>query len=85
MSPAAAQAETPLSGGTSVSVLRLNDNGSNWIDYKMKTLLLMGSKSLMGYIEGTAVPTKRYAKNSAGEFILNDGTTVATSDQIDIR
>jgi hypothetical protein len=86
MSPAAAQTETtPLSGGSSLVLTKLNDNGSNWIDYKTRTLIALGSWSLRGYVEGTTVPATRYNKDSSDNFVLDDGITVATSDQIDAR
>src|ERR1700733_6164108 len=86
MSPAVAQAETvPLSGGTSLFLTKLDDNGANWIDYKTKATILMGSKSLMGYVDGTAVPAKCYATNSAGEPVLKDRKTLASDEQIDLR
>src|SRR6202034_2747840 len=87
MSPVAAQTETtaPLSGGSSLILTKLDDNGTNWLDYKTKTLIAMGSRSLTGYIRGTAVRPTRYSQNAAGRYLLADGTTLATDEQVEAR
>jgi len=77
MSPAAAQTETmPLSGGSSLVLTKLNDNGSNWIDYKTRMLIALGSWSLRGYIEGTAVPTMCY-NTIVLAILINENPTIA--------
>jgi len=44
--------ESSLPGSNSnISILKLKDDGSNWVDYKTKVQIAMGSRGLMGHIE----------------------------------
>jgi hypothetical protein len=46
--------------GNSTSIPKLKDDASNWVDYKSKALIAMGSRGLMGHIEGQAVKPKMF-------------------------
>ena len=36
-----------------LSILKLHDDGSNWVDYEVKTLIALGSRGLIKHVEGT--------------------------------
>jgi hypothetical protein len=63
---------------------KLNDDASNWVDYKSKALLGIGLRGLMAHIKGCAVRPKPYATVS-GVVVLADGKTEASEDQIETR
>ena len=75
---------TNNSDTTTLAVLKLHDDGSNWADYKPRIQRALGSKGLWRHVEGTAIAPKLYAL-VAGVPILVDGTTQATEDQIEAR
>ena len=69
---------------TTLVVLKLCDDGSNWANYKPCIQRALGSKGLWRHIEGTAITPKPYAL-VARVPILADGMTQATEDQIEAR
>jgi hypothetical protein len=70
----------PTSNPT-ISIPLLKDNGSNWVNYKTKALIAMGSQGLIGHIEGCAQKPKQYTVISS-KAVLADGKTEATKEQI---
>jgi hypothetical protein len=62
----------------------LADNGFNWIDYKTKALITMGSWGLMGHIEGRARKPALYAIVN-GVPVVADGKTAVTEEQLEAR
>ncbi len=76
--------ESSLPGRNSISIPKLNDDSSNWIDYKTKVLIAMGSRGLMGHVEGRALKPSPYAIVDSVP-VLADGSTPATEDQIETR
>jgi hypothetical protein len=84
MGPAGSN-DTSLPGSNStISIPTLTDNGSNWIDYKTKALIAMGSWGLMGHVEGRAQKPKQYAMVD-DQAVLADGKTAVTEDQVESR
>ena len=72
------------SESTSLSVLKLRDNGSNWADHKPRLRKAMGSKGLWRHVEGTAIAPKPYIV-ADGIPVLSDGKTQATEEQIETK
>jgi hypothetical protein len=66
-----------------LSVSRLKDDGSNWVDYKAKAKMALGLKGLLWHIEGTAVAPVPSALE-AGAVVLRPGV-LATEDEIEVR
>jgi hypothetical protein len=66
-----------------LSVPKLSDDGSNWVDYATKARTAMGSKGLIRHIEGTARKPTPYAEVNGA--LMVDATTPATDDQIDAK
>ena len=83
MSPAA-NSDMSLSTSQSnvTTIPKLLDDASNWVDYKSKALLGMGSRGLMSHIEGRASTPKPYDIVD-GVAVLSDGKTAATEEQIE--
>ena len=69
---------------TTLAVLKLHNDGSNWADYEPCIQRALGLKGLWRHIEGTAVAPKLYVL-VARVPVLMDGTTQATEDQIKAR
>ena len=75
---------TNNSNTTTLAVLKLCDDGSNWADYEPRIQRALRSKGLWRHIEGTAIAPKLYVLVT-GVPVLVDGTTQATEDQIEAR
>ena len=75
---------TNNSNTTTLVVLKLNDDRSNWADYKPHIQRALGLKGLWRHVEGTAIMPKPYALVT-GVPVLADGMTQATEDQIEAR
>ena len=69
---------------TTLVVLKLCDDGSNWDDYKPHIQRALGSKGLWRHVEGTAIVPKLYAL-VARVPIFMDGMMQAIEDQIEAR
>src|SRR5277367_2494134 len=69
---------------STITTPKLADNGSNWVDYKTKVLIAMGSRGLMGHIEGRAQKPKPYTLVN-DQAVLTDGKTPANEDQLEAR
>ena len=69
---------------STITTPKLADNGSNWVDYKTKVLIAMGSRGLMGHIEGRAQKPKPYTLVN-DQAVLADGKTPANEDQLEAR
>src|SRR5215471_4396096 len=83
MSPASDMSTMSFSSSnSSITILKLNDNASNWMDYKFKALTGMGSKGLARHVDGTARRPTSYQEVN-GVLMLSDGTTPATEQQIE--
>jgi len=72
------------SDSTSLSVLKLRDDRSNWSDYQSRIERALGSKGLWRHVLGTAVAPKPFMLLN-GEYILSDGKIEATEEQIESR
>jgi hypothetical protein len=46
---------TSQSTGNVISVPKLRDNGSNWVDYKAKVQSVLGAKGALRHIEGSVI------------------------------
>ena len=75
---------TNNSDTTTLAVLKLHDDRSNWADYEPCIQRALGSKGLWRHVEGTAIAPKPYVLVTRVP-ILMDGTTQATEDQIEAR
>ena len=75
---------TNNSNTTTLVALKLNDDRSNWADYKPHIQRALGLKGLWRHVEGTAIMPKPYALVT-GVPVLADGMTQATEDQIEAR
>ena len=75
---------TNNSDTTTLVVLKLHDDGSNWADHEPRIQRALGSKGLWRHVEGTAIAPKLYVL-VAGVPVLADGTTQAMEDQIEAR
>ena len=85
MGPAAnSDMSLTMNPNNSTTIQKLKDDASNWVDYKSKALLGMGSLGLMRYIEGRAVRPKPY-DSIDGVAVLSDKLTEATEEQIEAR
>ena len=69
---------------TTLVVLKLCDDGSNWDDYKPRIQRALGSKGLWRHVEGTAIVPKLYAL-VARVPIFMDWMMQAIEDQIEAR
>src|SRR5204862_8180918 len=84
MSPAGLNDSNLPRSNSTISIPKLADNGSNWVDYKNKALIAMGSRGLMRHIKGQAQKPAEY-KIESGKAVLEDGKTNATEEQIEAR
>ena len=69
---------------TTLAVLKLHDNGSNWSDYLPRLQNAMGAKGLWRHTEGTATALVPFAVKN-GIPMLSDGKTLAMEDQIEAK
>jgi len=69
----------------SLSIPKLLDDGSNWVEYRIKAETAMGAQSLELHIDGTARKLTPYAVDAQGTPVLADGKTEASEDQIEAR
>ena len=72
------------SDSMTLTIPKLHDDGSNWLDYKPRIQRAMGLKELWRHIEGTTIAPKLYTLVS-GVLVLSDSTTPATEDQIEAK
>jgi len=72
------------SNDTSLAVPKLRDDGSNWADYEPRVHKAMGAKGIWKHVEGTAYKPQQY-NQVGGVYVLADGTTSATEEQIEAR
>jgi len=59
-----------------LSIPKLSDDGSNWVDYKTKARTAMGSKGLIRHIDGTSRKPTPFAE--LNNILMFDATTPAT-------
>ena len=84
MGPANGANKTSLPGSSAtITIPKLDDNGSNWVDYKTKVMIAMGSRGLMGIVEGRALKQKPYNIVGGVVPVLPDGKTAASDEQIE--
>lgn len=67
--------------GSAVTIPKLLDDGSNWVDYSSKALDAMGMKGLSRHVDGSAVAPKPF-KDTNGILTKPDGT-VASEKEIE--
>ena len=83
MSPAAnMDMSLALNQANATTIPKLKDDASNWVDYKSKALMGMGSRGLMSHIEGCVTKLKLYDLLD-GVAVLSDGKTKVTEEQIE--
>ena len=72
------------SDSTTLSVLKLCDDGSNWSDYQSRIERAMGSKGLWRHMLGTTVAPKPFVLLN-GIPVLGDKKTQAMEEQIEAQ
>jgi hypothetical protein len=65
------------------AVLRLQDDGSSWVDYKIKAQMAMGARGLIRHVDGTAIKPKAFELES-GVPVTKPGK-LATDEEIDAK
>ena len=83
MSPDAMSTASYNPTSQTLSIPKLLDDGSNWVDYDIKARTAMGSKGLIRHIQGTARKPVPYTE--INKVLMVDATTPATEDQIDAK
>jgi hypothetical protein len=83
MGPAVTFDMSSANSSNMLSVSRLKDDGSNWVDYEAKAKTALGSKGLLRHVEGTAVAPVPFALE-AGALVSRPGV-LATEDEIEAR
>ena len=76
---------SPKSDSTNLAVPKLRDDGSNWVDYEPRIQKAMGAKGLWRHVEGKASEPKHYAMDTSGTYVLTDGKTPATEEQVESK
>src|SRR5580704_9168126 len=71
------------STGNVISVPKLRDNGSNWVDYDSKVRSTLGTKGVIRHVEGTAIKPSMYAMDG-NQYIVKEGVA-ATEEQIEAQ
>ena len=66
-----------------LSIPKLNDDGSNWVDYEVKARTAMGSKGLSRHLAGSVIKPKPF--NVENNVVMFDDKTPATDDQIEAK
>ena len=66
-----------------LSIPKLNDDGSNWVDYEVKARTAMGSKGLSRHLAGTAIQPKPFDVEN-GVIMFEKGKP-ATDEQIEAK
>ena len=69
---------------TTLAVLKLYNNGSNWADYQLRLQNAMGAKGLWRHIEESASAPVMFVLSDSIP-VLADGKTSATEDQIEAK
>jgi hypothetical protein len=67
----------------SLTIPKLHDDGSNWVDYESKAQMAMGSKYLIRHVDGTTRQLTPYI--TLNRILMSDPSTVATKDKIDAK
>lgn len=65
-----------FSTGTTLTIPKLADDGSNWVEFESKARNAMGSKGLIRYIDGTMIEPKTH-RIVAGVSVMSMVTTPA--------
>ena len=68
----------------SLSIPKLHDDRSYWVDYKLCIQKVMGSKGLWRHVGGTVIVPKLYMLVNHIP-VLSDGKPPATEEQIEVR
>src|SRR6266852_574098 len=76
---------SPNSDSTNLAIPKLRDDGSNWVDYEPRIHKAMGAKGLWRHVEGKALEPKHYATDTNGVYVLVDGKTPATNEQVESK
>jgi hypothetical protein len=74
---------TSQSTGNIISVPKLRDNGSNWVDYETKVRSALGAKGALRHVEGSVIEPIPYAIED-GVYVVELGKEV-TDEQIEAR
>src|SRR5271154_4711869 len=65
---------------SSVSVPKLQDDGSNWVDYKDKVRTALGAKGLLRHVNGTAIQPKPFKVDPVKGVVKHDGKEATEAD-----
>jgi hypothetical protein len=74
---------TSQSTGNVISVPKLRDNGSNWVDYEAKVRSALGAKGALRHVEGTVIEPIPYVIED-GVYVVEPGKE-ATDEQVEAR
>jgi len=66
-----------------LSIPKLADDGSNWVDYEIKARTAMGSKGLSRHLAGTVIKPKPFEIDNG--VIMFEKNKPATDEQIDAK
>src|SRR5262245_53499031 len=69
--------------GNTVTVPKLKDNASNWVDYEAKVTSALGAKGLKRFVEGKAVRPSHY--DVENEKYVTAPNVLATDDEIEAK
>ena len=83
MGPAVAMVEAPTGNSDSLSIPKLRDDGSNWVDYMDKVRTALGSRGLLRHVDGTATKPMPFKVDPKG--LLKPDGSVATDEEIDAK
>src|SRR5262245_12188724 len=68
------------SSNTNLSIPKLQDNSSNWVNYKAKVLTALGAKGLIRHVDSTASRLSPYALENSTP--VTSPSNPATEEQI---
>jgi hypothetical protein len=67
-----------------ISVPKLRDNGSNWVNYESKVQSALGAKGIIRHVDGMAIKSLPYVKDDDDQYIVSP-EVLATEEQIEAR
>ena len=76
---------SPNSDFMNLAIPKLHDDRSNWADYEPRIQKAMGAKGLWRHIKGKALEPKHYTMDTSGNYVLADGKTPATEEQVELK
>jgi hypothetical protein len=58
-----------------ITIPKLRDNSSNWVDYESKVRSMLGAKGIIRHIDRTAIEPIPYAVDAMLGYIVSSGVT----------